>query len=549
MPKSLPPSITVNLDKDTINPAYLPYWDKIYRYEIYFGSRGSGKSVHVARKDVKDLSTIPGRNLLCLRKTQISAGDSQWAELKKAIKFLFKEHADTVWKCVDNPRPHATCINGNKILFISMEDAENAKSVTFENGDLTDVWIEEATDFENMDDIITINNSLRSIIHPVRLTLSFNPVLETHPIKKFIEDYLIPSSNGDYVYLRTTYKDNKFVSKEYAAQLESLKLINPYKYMVDALGQWGVAGQSIFPATLLNNRLIELERHYRDYPPITGRFSYDRDERDAIALPETFLFYKTPSGTGEITIYKMPERGHPYVVALDPSGEEGEDWVAAHVCDNSTDEQVAVFHVKQGNEEAVYQAYGLCKMYNNALYCPEINMGETFLQRFKDLKYHNIYQRGKPVDFTSEGYEQKLGWRTTANGAGDRKQLIETCVEWVGTNVNKINDPATIREMLSFTQTAKKVKGIFMGASSGAHDDLVMSFAIWLKARMQQKRQVSEEIDEITGNWLDWELDDALKQGRVTRAQIQQYKKKHSGMFGHKEFVHTPKGKVSRYDR
>jgi phage terminase large subunit len=60
MPKSLPPSITVNLDKDTINPAYLPYWDKIYRYEIYFGSRGSGKSVHVARKDVKDLSTIRG---------------------------------------------------------------------------------------------------------------------------------------------------------------------------------------------------------------------------------------------------------------------------------------------------------------------------------------------------------------------------------------------------------------------------------------------------------------------------------------------------------
>ena len=190
-----------------------------------------------------------------------------------------------------------------------MEDAENAKSITFEDGDLTDIWVEEATDFEDMDDLITVNNSLRSITQPVRLALTFNPVLETHPIKKFIEEYLIPSSNGDYVYLRTTYKDNKFVTPEYAAQLESLKLINPYKYMVDALGQWGVAGQSVFPATMLNDRLMELERQYRNYPPVQGRFTYERDERDAIALPDTFKFYKTGSREGEITVYKFPKQG------------------------------------------------------------------------------------------------------------------------------------------------------------------------------------------------------------------------------------------------
>ncbi len=549
MAKSLPPSITVNIDKSTINDAYLPYWKKIYRYEIYFGSRGSGKSLNFARKVITDLSTIPGRNLLCLRKTQISAGDSQWAELKKAIKFLFKGSANTVWRCVDSPRPHATCINGNKILFISMEDAENAKSITFEDGDLTDIWVEEATDFENMDDLITVNNSLRSMTQPVRLCLTFNPVLETHPIKKFIEEYLIPSSNGDYVYLRTTYKDNKFVTPEYAAQLESLKLINPYKYMVDALGQWGVAGQSVFPATMLNDRLTELERQYRNYPPVKGRFSYERDERDAIALPDTFKFYKTGSGEGEITVYKFPETGHPYVVALDPSGETGDDWVAAHVCDNFTDEQVATLHVKVGNEEAVYQAYGLCKMYNNALYCPEINMGETFLQRFKDLKYTNIYQRGTPVDAYSDGYAQKLGWRTTANGAGDRKLLIENCIEWVGTNVTKINDPDTIREMLSFTQTARKTKGIFMGASAGSHDDLVMAFAIWLKAREQQTRNIIATMEKVEGFWLDWELQDAMKQGKITRTQLQEYKRTHSDGFGHKPFVIGKRKKVNKYDR
>jgi hypothetical protein len=294
---------------------------------------------------------------------------------------------------------------------------------------------------------------------------------------------------------------------------------------------------------------MELERQYRNYPPVQGRFTYERDERDAIALPDTFKFYKTGSREGEITVYKFPETGHPYVVALDPSGETGDDWVAAHVCDNFTDEQVATLHVKVGNEEAVYQAYGLCKMYNNALYCPEINMGETFLQRFKDLKYTNIYQRGTPVDAYSDGYAQKLGWRTTANGAGDRKLLIENCIEWVGTNVTKINDPETIREMLAFTQTAKKTKGIFMGASAGSHDDLVMAFAIWLKAREQQTRNIIATMEKVEGFWLDWELQDAIKQGKITRTQAQEYKKTHSDGFGHKPFVIGKRKKVNKYDR
>ena len=103
--------------------------------------------------------------------------------------------------------------------------------------------------------------------------------------------------------------------------------------------------------------------------------------------------------------------------------------------------------------------------------------------------------------------------------------------------------------MLAFTQTARKTKGIFMGASAGSHDDLVMAFAIWLKAREQQTRNIIATMEKVEGFWLDWELQDAIKQGKVTRTQVQEYKKTHSDGFGHKPFIIGKRKKVNKYDR
>ena len=36
------------------------------------------------------------------------------------------------------------CKNGNEIVFSGLDDTEKLKSITFENGELTDVWVEEA---------------------------------------------------------------------------------------------------------------------------------------------------------------------------------------------------------------------------------------------------------------------------------------------------------------------------------------------------------------------------------------------------------------------
>lgn len=76
-----------------------------------------------------------------------------------------------------------------------------------------------------------------------------------------------------------------------------------------------------------------------------------------------------------------------------------------------------------------------------------------------------------------------------------------------------------------------------------------MSFAIWLKAREQQTRSIIATMEKVEGFWLDWELQDAMKQGKITRAQAQEYKKTHATGFGHKPFLQTKKKRFNVYDR
>ena len=79
--------------------------------------------------------------------------------------------------------------NGNQILFRGMNDdkqREKLKSITFAHGKLTDVWLEEATEFTQAD-LDIIDDRLRGdlpkgLFYQIRMT--FNPVSSTHWIKK-----------------------------------------------------------------------------------------------------------------------------------------------------------------------------------------------------------------------------------------------------------------------------------------------------------------------------------------------------------------------------
>lgn len=169
------------------------------RYIVMKGSAGSGKSVDTAQNYILRLMADKGRNLVALRKSDITNRDSTYAELTSAVYKMFGDKADQYWDIKLSPLKLTCKANGNQIIFRGMNDEkqrEKLKSITFQQGKLTDVWLEEATEFTQAD-VEIIDDRLRGELpegqfYQIRMT--FNPVSKSHWIKKFTLTGMIPTS-------------------------------------------------------------------------------------------------------------------------------------------------------------------------------------------------------------------------------------------------------------------------------------------------------------------------------------------------------------------
>lgn len=216
------------------------------RYRVYKGGAGSGKSTDIAIDKIKKLSDprFKGCNLLCVRKVNASNRDSTFAELKKAARRIFGDMVDRVWQFPDgrSSSMYAKClVTGAEVLFrgcYNQDDIEKIKSVTFEKGNLTDIWIEEATEITE-NDFEILDDRLRGILRDgmfYQIDLSFNPVPSW--IKKRFFD--MPDKNA--FICESTYKDNRFIDKAYSDRMEERRIRDPEGYRIYGAGQWGQLG-------------------------------------------------------------------------------------------------------------------------------------------------------------------------------------------------------------------------------------------------------------------------------------------------------------------
>jgi phage terminase large subunit len=529
----LPEIVNIDIDSRVFNPKFYPYLTEIYEYEIYFGGQGSGKSHFVTQKKALQLTTMPDRNMICLRKQSTDCFDSCWGQMITAIEQLKLE---VFWDIRHSDHRMTNRINGNGIYFDGVDQIGNIKSFKPEHGNLTDVWYEEVDEEREVGSIRIIDGRIRDQFQKCSLILSFNPVHREHWLYNYIYTEL---KNADALVVHSTHWDNMFCSAAYHQKTEALKYTDPYRYQVYGLGEWGVSGQTVFNANKITQRLSVLQELHTKNPPRRIEFAF---ERDANGLPNRDSFRLFPFDDGETWVYKEPNPKHPYVLSIDTAG-EGVDWFAAHVIDNINGEQVAVFHSTRAPDVCVLQLFGLAKYYNTALIVPEINFdGSYLLNKFQELGYNNIYQRTKPSDSYSDGYEQKLGFRTTSE---NRTKMLQVLKDWTEEHMACINDVATLNEMITFTRQAKKLKGIWWGAEAGAHDDLIMALAIGLQGREQQDCEEIPEHVELKGFFFPEELENHLKDKTMSYSDVFEYRKK-SNIFGEKYVVQK---KGNRYDR
>ena len=263
------------------NPVFREVNQSKKRYIVMKGSAGSGKSVDTAQNYILRLMQDKGRNLVAMRKSDITNRDSTFAELTGAIYRMFGDKADQYWKINASPL-QLTCIpNGNKIIFRGMNDdkqREKLKSITFQHGKLTDVWLEEATEFTQAD-IEIIDDRLRGELPPgqfYQIRMTFNPVNKNHWIKKVFFD--IPDDN--VLTHHSTYLTNRFIDDAYKARMERRKIVDPEGYTIYGLGEWGEIGGLI----LHNWEIRDVSQNLNDYDDVAIGQDFGFNHANAILL-------------------------------------------------------------------------------------------------------------------------------------------------------------------------------------------------------------------------------------------------------------------------
>ena len=263
------------------NPCFKEVDRSHKRYIVMKGSAGSGKSVDTAQNYLLRLMKDKGRNLVCIRKSDITNRDSTYAELTGAVYRLFGDKAERYWKIGLSPLQLTCRANGNQIIFRGMNDdkqREKLKSITFQRGKLTDVWIEEATELTQAD-LEIIDDRLRGELPPgqfYQIRMTFNPVNKNHWIKKVFFD----RHDSNVLTHHSTYLDNRFIDAAYHARMERRKEVDPEGYQIYGLGDWGEIGGLI----LHNWEVKDISQNLDDYDGVSIGQDFGFNHANAILL-------------------------------------------------------------------------------------------------------------------------------------------------------------------------------------------------------------------------------------------------------------------------
>lgn len=453
-------TIEIDISKKIFNDVYIPYLDNLKdRYLVFYGGGSSGKSYFIGQRYIYKMLKDK-INLLVVRKVSNTNRLSTYPLLKSIIN---KWNLTKYFKFNESDLKITCLLNGNEVVFAGLDDVEKLKSITFQNGELTDIWVEEATETTE-EDINQLKIRLRGGKSKKQMVLSFNPININHWIKKHFIDSKLATA------LHTTYKDNKFLTKEDKKVLEGFKETDQYYYQVYCIGQWGVLGQTIFNANKVNQRLLEIKK-----PLKVGFFKYDYD-----GLKISNIKWVN-ADDGYIKIYETPNI-YKYAVGGDTAG-EGSDYFTGQVIDARTGNQVAVLRHQMDEDLYTKQIYCLGVYYKNALIGIESNFSTYPIKELERLGYKNMYVREREDTYTGR-LVKAYGFKTTSL---TRPLIIAELIQIVRENIEIFNDKETLEEMLTFVRNEKGRPE----AQQGSHDDLIMGIAIahYIKTQVQLKEE------------------------------------------------------------
>jgi phage terminase large subunit len=463
----------INISSKVFNRSFRHLINASERYLVLFGGAGSGKSYFIVERFIYHILSKSKFNLLVVRQTGKSNRNSTFALFQQVISnWNLGQLFD-----IKQGDMRITCKNGNEVIFEGLDDVEKLKSVTFKSGELTNVWIEEASEILEPD-FNQLNVRLRGKGTKKQIVISFNPIDINHWLKK----RFIDRADDNIKVHHSTYLDNDFLDDDYKRLLESYKDTDPYYYQVYCLGEWGVLGKTIFDAEKVSKRMQMLSE-----PIKRGYFEYSYD-----GLQLTNIRF-IESKTGYISIYEEPSNLG-YCIGGDTAG-EGSDFFVGQVLSDKG-KQVAVLRHQMDSDLYTKQMYCLGKYYQDALISIEVNFDSFPVRELERLGYENMYIREAEDTFTG-AIKKAHGFITDKF---TRPRIISQLVEIVRESTFLFNDKETLQEMLTFVRNDKGRAE----AQQGAHDDCIMSIAIAFDSIAQIPKKVVYKDDFVYNDFLSF---------------------------------------------
>lgn len=226
------------ISKKCFNDTYLKELQNYNsRFNVFYGGAGSGKSHFVFAKMVFKYLKYPNRKCLVVRKVSNTLRDSCFALVKSIL---------SDWQLYEQCKINKTDLtielpNGSHFIFKGMDDPEKIKSIA----NIDDIIVEECTEVDEFD-FDQLSLRLRSRNPYNQIHCMFNPVSKENWVYKrwFKEGATYNKDNT--VILHTTYKDNKFLPKEYIESLLDMERTNLAYFRIYALGEFATLDKLIY---------------------------------------------------------------------------------------------------------------------------------------------------------------------------------------------------------------------------------------------------------------------------------------------------------------
>lgn len=250
-------SIELNIAEEIFIPKFYPLlFDYSNRFEFYKGSAGSGKSHFITQKLIlKALKSK--RRVIIARRFGNTNRNSTFALFKQILTgFKLIPHCN-----IRESDMYIKLPNDSEFIFLGLDNEQKLLSLT----NISDVWVEEV--FEITQDFLEqLNLRLRGTAENLQLFASFNPISKSHWLYKYCE----VNPPNSFLLSHSTYKDNPFLPKDYVDTIEEMEFLNPHKYKIYGLGEWGVDAEGLIYTNWRTQDFDELELAAKGYEHRVG---------------------------------------------------------------------------------------------------------------------------------------------------------------------------------------------------------------------------------------------------------------------------------------